>query len=434
MYFHIRSTDREENELNRVNYTICQGTDKYIKHLLVSFNSIFSNITLTSLLLHISIANKMSRFVLLLAFALATFQSCVYGESLPAPSGPYNTTLITTKLVDNKRLDPFAPKKHHRSIMVSAFTPIAKNSCSPTLTKYMDSTTAAFEDIRFTQFGLPSGIFDSLELQTCEPCTNSPSSNFPVLFFTPALGTSRLFYSAMAQQVASRGYRVVMLDHPYDADIVTFPDNSTVLGIDFEDDSIPLVVETRAKDISFVLDQLSHQKISRKLFPGTSCGSRVTKAGVFGHSLGGAAAAEAMLRDKRLVGGINLDGSMFGKVVDKGLRRPFMIFAHDGKNITTDPTWEAIWPKLTGWKRELMLTRGAHYTFSDLSHVLNVLGYGEMLPAEAAELLGTINGGRALEVVTTYVAGFFDRTLKGKNVEILDRPSKVYPEVKFGRS
>lgn len=215
---------------------------------------------------------------------------------------------------------------------------------------------------------------------------------------------------------------------------MTFPDNSTILGLDFTDDQIPLLVDTRAKDMSFVLNQLSRSTVAKKLFPGVTCGIDVSKAGVFGHSLGGAAAAEAIYFDRRLLGGINLDGSMFGDVVEKGLKRPFMLFAHTGKNITTDPTWQAIWPKLTGWKRELILDESAHYTFSDLLDVLSVLGFAGMLPVAAGEILGTIDGGRALEIVTAYVVAFFDFILKEKKEGILSAPSAAYPEVSFGSS
>jgi pimeloyl-ACP methyl ester carboxylesterase len=351
------------------------------------------------------------------------------------PTGPYNTSLITAELIDHNRSDPFAPTNCSRSIMISVFNPIIPGSCSPMLVPYMDPVTAPFEDARLTQYGLPDGLFESLTLRTCKLNHQSHhNSNFPVIIFSPAAGTSRLFYSAMAQQVASSGYRVIMIDHPYDADIVTFPGNITVLGIEFLDNQIPLLVDTRAKDISFVLDQLSQLAVTKTLFPGLTGGIDVSKAGVYGHSLGGAAAAQAMLFDKRLVAGINLDGSMFGNVVLKGLSRPFMLFAHAGKNITTDPTWEEIWPKLTGWKREFILGESAHYTFSDLSVVLKTLGFEGMLPSEASEILGTLDGSRAIEVVTTYVATFFNFVLKGRRNVILDGPSPAYPEVTLGSS
>jgi dienelactone hydrolase len=237
----------------------------------------------------------------------------------------------------------------------------------------------------------------------------------------------------MLPRISSFGYIVVTVDHPYDADIVVFPDNSTILGLNIEtEDQILASLNTRTKDISFVINQLSRPSITRKFLPALALGGiDVSKVGIYGHSLGGATAAEAMLYDKRLVGGVNLDGTFFGDVVKEGLDRPFLIFAHEGKNRSTDSSWEAIWPKLRGWKKELMLNGSAHGTFTDLPDVLDVLGIGGSLPSEVEELLGSIDGARALEIVTLYVRTFFDFVLKGKNSKVLDGPSKDYPEVEF---
>jgi pimeloyl-ACP methyl ester carboxylesterase len=237
----------------------------------------------------------------------------------------------------------------------------------------------------------------------------------------------------MAQQVASAGYTVITIDHPYDADIVTFPDNRTITeGSIYTDTEELLALNTRAKDISFILNTLASHSGAKKLFPGLTSGIDVSRVGIFGHSIGGAAAAEAMLYDSRLVGGINLDGSFMGKVVRKGLKQPFLIFGHEGKDTTADPSWEAIWPELGGWKRELMLKDSQHYTFSDLPDLIDVLGIGASLPVEVEQELGTIDGGRALEIVTKYVATFFDFVLNGRKSTLLDGPTLEYPEVSFG--
>lgn len=237
----------------------------------------------------------------------------------------------------------------------------------------------------------------------------------------------------MLYRISSFGYIVVTVDHPYDADIVVFPDNSTIFGADIEtEDQILDSLYTRTKDISFVISQLSRPSITRKLLPDLAPGSiDVSRVGIYGHSLGGATAAEAMLQDKRLVGGVNLDGTFFGDVIQKGLDRPFLIFSHEGKNRSTDPSWGAIWPKLRGWKRELMMNGSAHGTFTDLPDVLDVLGLRGGLSREVEELLGSIDGARALEIVTFYVRTFFDFVLKGKRNKLLDRVSKDYPEVEF---
>jgi hypothetical protein len=79
----------------------------------------------------------------------------------------------------------------------------------------------------------------------------------------------------------------------------------------------------------------------------------------------------------------------------------------------------------------LELEGSTHRTFTDLRDVVDVLGLGENLPPQAAELLGSFNSERAIEVIGKYVAAFFDFTLKGKKSPLLDGPSKSFPEVVF---
>jgi dienelactone hydrolase len=354
----------------------------------------------------------------------------------PSPTGPYNTTLVIKELTDHTRLDPFAPTKQPRKLMISIFHPISPEECSPILANDLDPITAAFEDSALAQYGVQPGTFESLDLQVCQPRASphlSRLQNHPLILFSPELTGTRLFYNAIVQQLASTGYTVVTIDHTYDAGIVTFPDNSTILAVNITTESqILLDLDTRVKDVSFVLDQLSQPLIASTLVPGRPCGLAVSKAGIFGHSLGGATAATAMLYDSRFIGGINLDGSFWGDVIQKGLNRPLLLFAHEGKNTTTDPTWGAIWPNLTGWKRELMLAGSAHNTFTDLPDVVDVLGVGGMLPPEATELLGEIDGARAFEITTTYVEAFFDFVIKGQSSGLLDKPNSQFPEVSFG--
>jgi hypothetical protein len=49
----------------------------------------------------------------------------------------------------------------------------------------------------------------------------------------------------------------------------------------------------------------------------------VKRVGAFGHSNGGATSATAMRADHRIRAGVNLDGAVFGPVVERGLDPPF---------------------------------------------------------------------------------------------------------------
>ncbi|EAW19349.1 PAF acetylhydrolase family protein [Aspergillus fischeri NRRL 181] len=361
--------------------------------------------------------------------------------SFPGTVGPYNTSIATTQLIDHHRLDPYAPTPQPRTLMISLFHPVPPAACCPSLTSYMDPITATFEDEQYAQTGIPAGAFGSLTLQTCKPYTNPTSSGrvkgpkFPLVLFSPGLGNTRLLHSVMAQQLSSTGYIVVTVDHPYDAGIVTFPDNTTILAANITtDNQIVDDLNIRVRDVSFVLDQLHRPSVISKLIPGQTCGLDTSKVGIYGHSLGGATAAEAMLSDSRLKGGINLDGSFFGSVINRGLDKPFMIMAHEGKNLTTDVTWGALWPKLKGTRRRFMINGSTHGTFTDLAQAADIVGLREEFPTQAAAFLGSIDGGRALQVIATYTSRFFDFVLKGKKVELLDMSSKEFPEVTVGEN
>ena len=351
--------------------------------------------------------------------------------TLPAPTGPYNTTIATFKLTDKNRLDPYAPTKTPRALMISVFNPIPASQCSALLTPYMDPITAEYEDAVYAPLGIPAGTFGSINLQACKPNPRNARA-YPIVLFSPGSGNSRLGYNAMAQQVSSAGYIVITIDHPYDADIVTFPDNSTIIGIDVEEDT-DFAVDVRAQDVSFVLNQLSQPSVSQKLLPGVGCDLDVSKVAMFGHSLGGATSAQAMLKDKRIVGGMNLDGTFFSTVVNKGLKRPFMILSHEGKNITTDASWTATWNVLTGWKRQFELSGSQHGTYTDFPLLITALGFHGMLGDAGVELLGKISGARAMEVITAYVQAFMGFVLKGKKSALLDG-QKAYSEMSLGAS
>lgn len=81
--------------------------------------------------------------------------------------------------------------------------------------------------------------------------------------FSPGAGTPRLYYGALAQSLARSGYAVITIDHPYDADVVEFPDGTLVFNTNITLDipSLKKVVLTRVSDASFVLTQLGQLSV-----------------------------------------------------------------------------------------------------------------------------------------------------------------------------
>ncbi|KAF7597154.1 hypothetical protein BBP40_009493 [Aspergillus hancockii] len=379
---------------------------------------------------------------LVLAAVFTQFLTSIRALSFPVTTGRYNTSIVATQLIDHDRLDFHGPTPQPRTLMISLFHPVPPTECCPSLTPYMDPITAAFEDAYYAEAGLPAGSFGSLALQTCRlrPEPNAKSgrgaraSTYPLILFSPGSGNSRLLYSAIAQQLSSTGYIVVTVDHPYDAGIVTFPDNTTILANLTADTPPADDLTVRVRDVSFVLDQLRRPSVISRLIPGRTGGLDTSKVGIYGHSLGGATAAEAMLSDSRFIGGINLDGTFFGSVINQGLKKPFMIMAHEGKNLTTDASWGALWPNLKGFKRGFMLNASTHGTFTDLTEAAGLIGLRKEHPTQVGAWLGRLDGERALQIITAYTSKFFDFVLKGEKSEALDRLRMEFPEVTVGEA
>jgi pimeloyl-ACP methyl ester carboxylesterase len=348
-----------------------------------------------------------------------------------------DVAISSVQLTDTARLDPFAHDGSLRKLMVSIFHPVPE--CHRThLISYMPPATAEFQNDKFAAYGLPNGSFNALQLEACNStatphCLSSKSVPLPVVLFSGALSTSRLVYSSMLQSIAAAGYVVVSVDHPYDTDIVEFPDGTIFTGLDIETDAdIELALSTRVGDIAFVHQQLLNSSFVETALPSldSSHGKTAPKTAILGHSLGGAAAASVMLALPKISGGVNLDGSMFGSVLELGFDRPFMLMGHENKTQQTDPSWKQIWLQLTGWKREFEVKKATHYSFSDLPLVTEVLRLNSKLPEEIGLVLGTIEGSRMRNLTVSYVTSFLDLVLKGNLGGVLKNGNQTFPEVK----
>ncbi len=250
-----------------------------------------------------------------------------------------------------------------------------------------------------------------------------------------------LTYSTLAEDLASHGYIVVGFDAPYRTGVVVFPDGR-VIGRTPENN--PELFENQPQasrlnellnawtaDVGFVLDRL--ERLNASDSSGRFIGRLdMTRVGIFGHSFGGAQAAQFCSQDSRCKAGIDIDGLLLGSVVQAGLRQPFMFLLSDqktsdaeGRQVMADI--QSVYDHLPADGRFLVKIRGAnHFFFSDDGALLKshiVLGILHRLG-----ILG-IDGRRQLAVTTYCVHSFFDAYLKGLGVSQLEISSPLYPEI-----
>ena len=361
--------------------------------------------------------------------------------SLPNPLGSYPIGCQIHDFHDLARPDPLAPHHHphHRIVPISLFYPAAPHALSPLpheevgWTPYMPPQTASFYDQAFAPVFHLNKTFSRIT-SPCYPNAPflAPSANetFPLLLFSPGAGASRFFYTILAEDLASKGYVLALLDHPYDAEIVELANGTIIRGGNISTHAeAERIAQTSADDLLFILERLlAHKGSSDSPFRQAEFDEK-SKIGVVGHSLGGAAALSAIHGDRknRIAAAINIDGPVHGPVTHTGIQSPILFLQSDWRHWhrPTAPlhprfskAWKKVWRRSWGWKREVMVKGARHETFSDLPTVIEgVLGIerGD-LPDNLGREFGTIGWERGREVLAGVVGSFFDWALKGMGV------------------
>lgn len=263
-----------------------------------------------------------------------------------------------------------------------------------------------------------------------QSCLNSPLSHpeLPLLVFGPGLGNARTFYSAELEEIASHGWNIISVDHPYDAGIVEYPDGHAVYAnTSITNGTADFYLDVRVEDMSFVLDALSDPSVMSRI-PGLSSSVSLptNKVGAFGHSFGGATALQLLLNDTRFAVGANFDGILFGSVIKEGTDSPFVLFGTNPRMM--DATWPAAWENLRGFKRQYAISDTEHGAFTDFPIIRDVLGADS--PPLLDSGLGTIAGERIIDIETAFINALFGRFLKNEDGGLLDgEGSEDWPEV-----
>lgn len=214
---------------------------------------------------------------------------------------------------------------------------------------------------------------------------------------------------------------------------VEFPDGRIVpmnLPADADLEWLELVLETRVADVKFVVDSLGGPATLENI-PGLEGGNtrlQTDTAGIFGHSFGGATAAQAMANYSTFACGVNNDGSVFGSVISSGLDKPFAQIANQNHTRDNDPSWAEFWGNLDGFKRDFRVNGTVHESFEDLNIYRDF--FGSRFPMEQWDLFGSIAGDRILRIETELTDAFFGFCLKDQDAGELDRLIEYeFPEV-----
>ncbi|MQS10922.1 esterase [Streptomyces kaniharaensis] len=382
---------------------------------------------------------------------------------LPQPTGPYSVGTTALHLTDEGRDDPWKPGRH-RELMISLWYPTARPATGADRARYMEPAAAEHfgsgEGVGLVNYGAEPGRTDwaAVRGHARADAPALPGGKRPVVLYSPGLGDPRTWGTALVEDLASRGYVVVTVDHTYEASEVAFPNGdlaTSVLpgmigqpGLDIGA-VLRKSLQTRVDDTRFVLDQLTGLRRDPHLPAGLAASLDLDRIGMVGHSAGGFTAVQTMHDDPRIKAGINLDGQLhfpgpdgqtgvfLPSVAQDGLDRPFLLMgtqSPDSGDYHHQPGWDALWQHSTGWHADVTLTGSRHGSYTDAQSLLPQLArQGAVTPERLRDDIGDIRPDRAVLATRAYVASFFDRWLRGHNDHLLDGPAARFPEMVYER-
>ena len=351
---------------------------------------------------------------------------------LPNLSGPDAVGTRTLQFVDGARPDR-SFRSGHRELMVQLWYPAAGGGGG-----YAPYLPVRIARVIERTYHLPAAIVSRIRTHARVGAAVAAGAH-PVLLYSPGSSEMRSDATALVEDLASEGFVVVAIDHTHESQLVEFPDGRLVRGtfVDTGPASNLRALRIRVTDTRFVLDQLVNLD-RRGVFAGRL---DLAHVGMFGFSLGGATAAATMLADPRLKAGANLDGSLYGPVAHRGLRRPFLLMLSPipaafktrcgarCRGLSELDFFRPFYSHSRGPRYAVELKDSSHESFEDSVWIKPQLMTVD--PAAARQFnVGRINAPAAVATVSGYLTAFFDRYLRGTPEPLLPEPSTTYPDLR----
>ena len=375
--------------------------------------------------------------------AAVTLSAALPVFEFPTPTGPFQVGTEVRHLTDPHRRETLSGNPSDpRELMVQIWYPVDPS---------FRGKRAPYRDRQVTNWHT-----SQLALVTTNSYLGAPLASaqpqYPVLVFSPSWSGQRVQNTFQVQDLASHGYIVVAMDHPYGTDVTVFPDGRIVrtkLGVG-EDYSTQEAferfvreaeqqVKIRAEDARFVIDELEalnrhdpEALLTAKL--------DLNRIGIFGHSLGGSVAAQACWLDPRFKAALDMDGMVAGESAREGSNCPVFFMMED--DVLPAKT---VIPSLSprdrrvaefGYEQAAMMevslnkSGGYRMTIQGTTH-RNFSDSPFFSPLKFLTGAGTIPTTRCAQIVNQYSLAFFDKTLKGQGEPLLQSTFREFPEAQL---
>ena len=378
------------------------------------------------------------------------------GFVLPAPTGRFGVGTTSWHVSDPSRFESFTAARQPRQVKVTAWYPAANATATRAGNRAPYLRETIVEARTFGSLLRAPAAFDELaDVQThafLDDVLLPGAARLPLLVFSHGYTGLVSAYTALLEDLASHGYIVLSIAHPYEVAATSLSNGTVVTMLDssgaplkgiqdvfaeWHDEDSTMARVTRAgsdanqlrilrayvskvrktgavidrwvRDTKLVLDNLPALPAS------TTAGELarrvdMTRLGVFGHSMGGVVAGQFCVDDARCRAGLNLDGiPQSGTMIDAKMKRPFLMVysARPGRLGASDVIYRQA--ALRYYRVDVDGTR--HADFSDMIYWQGFRAVGAT---------GTIAPDRATELTRIIVRQYFDQELRGVKSPLLN--------------
>jgi len=396
-------------------------------------------------LLKRSIAHPVFRWIgfffgLLFIFTSVFFAIGMPVITLPEPTGNYDVGTSSFSLMDEERDEIHTDDPNDkRELFVEVWYPGELQEPVTPKSLWSELYSGQRDVVRFTLNYLKrvkTHSYPDIPLALDE-------GPFPVILFNHALQMFTSQNTLLMEHLASNGYIVVSIAHPYESLRVNLAQGGTVLPefiTSFErfneaiewikKTSAPIAtskdsiqsIESREERSEIMLRAIRNADLNQVVEEWTKDNQYVldrtlttdenplnfhhlidtTRIGIMGMSIGGATSGEFCKIDHRVKAGINVDGLQYGNTYADSLNVPFMmVYSDDGVGLND---FMMLRSKQDYYEYHFRGTR--HADFTDIVLVWPVMKiYGQ---------LGNIPGKRITELTNNVILNFWDHYLKQK--------------------
>ncbi len=364
---------------------------------------------------------------LLLFFLVSQLPVVLPIFTLPEPGGQYAVGTISLSLTDPQRPEIFTEDgSDRRQVPLQIWYPAESQPDQKPLNYWLGRDEMS--RILAEEMELPLFLLDHLSLVETHSYDSAPPAAardaLPVVVFSHGYHLGYLQQNlAIMETLASHGYIVVSLAHPYEALAAPLGDGSLAryageYEAEFYDSKAMQENSLRiwTADFALVLDAL--EKINAGDIPTLLAGRLdLQRLGLFGMSFGGSAASQVCLEDARCKALLTLDSPQYSAVEAGQIEQPLLLMvSQQGEYIE-----HGVYDNAGGPAYLVSVKDAVHHNFSDLSLISPL--------SSALGFMGPINGEQMLRIMNAYTLAFFDRHIKGLPGALLNGLSAEFPEV-----